>query len=123
MTAFSAQERQVPIIVCNTVADEEFPSEEMIAREKLQTGGVTFAVVDGITVILPRNARYIMQDKYQRWYFSEKYPVNSKDDWFPDKLPIQYVENGTIRLLSSKPNKNWRETRHKTIYREPRLHK
>lgn len=119
MTAAKAQDRTIPLIICSTIEDD-LPREEREARQRLAEGDVTFAVVDGITVILPRSARYIMQDKHQRWYFSEKYPVKSKEDWFPDKRPIQYIENGAVRLLTTKPNQHWHETRHRTIFREGR---
>lgn len=119
MTAVKAQEREIPVIICSTI-DDDLPREEREARRRLAEGDVTFAVVDGITVILPKSAKYIMQDKHQRWYFSEKYPVRSQEDWFPDKRPIQYTDKGAVRLLTTKSNKPWRETRHKTIFRESR---
>lgn len=119
MTVANALERDVPIIVCST-APEQMPKGEQEARQKFAEGDVVFAVVDGITVLLPKNAKYVMQDKYCRWYFSEKYPVYSKDDWFPDKLPIQYDHNGSIKLLQTKPEQSWENTRNKTIFRKPR---
>lgn len=119
MTAVKAQEREIPVIICSTI-DDELLRDEREARQRLAEGDVTFAVVDGITVILPKSAKYIMQDKHQRWYFSEKYPVRSQEDWFPDKRPIQYSDKGANRLLTTKSNKPWQETRYKTIFRENR---
>ncbi len=119
MTVANALERKVPIIVCSTAPDE-MPRGENEARQRFAQGDVVFAVVDGITVLLPRGAKYVMQDKYCRWFFSEKYPVYSKDDWFPDKLPIQYDDNGAIKLLRTKPEKSWVDTRNKTIFRKQR---
>lgn len=119
MTAANTRERGIPLIICSTI-DDDLPREECEARQRLAEGDVTFAVVDGITVILPKSAKYIMQDKHQRWYFSEKYPVRSQEDWFPDKRPIQYTDKGAVRLLTTKSNTPWRETRHKTIFRESR---
>lgn len=117
MSGYNTVVHQIPIIVCSTIGGE-IPNGEDEARKKFSAGDVVFAIIDGITVLLPSTAKYIMQDKYHRWYFSSKYPQKTKDDWFAEKRPIQYTSSGKLTLLQSNCVGGWGKTRHKTMFKK-----
>lgn len=71
-------------------------------------------VIDGVELMLPPDARHIMQDRRGIWYYSSKQPrvTNSYcSDWFMNKTPIIVLnEDGHPRALKTPPAERWQET-------------
>ncbi len=108
---------KIPLIICSTVK-ENLPKDEADARKRMADGDISFAIIDGVTVILPPTAKFIIQDRNNIWYFSDSFPRLTSEDWNPEKKPIQYNENGSVKLLVTKPKMPWQDTRQKTICRK-----
>lgn len=75
-----------------------------------------FAVIDGHKVFLPKEARYVMQDRRGLWFYSKRKPRLAEGDWTPNKVSIACVtERGCVRVLQTKPASTWLDTCQRTI--------
>ncbi len=72
-----------------------------------------YAVIEGVQVPLPLDARFYFQDKRGCWFWSTRKPRVKGDDWTPNKMPVQInTEKGHHRCLitARKAADAWRDT-------------
>ncbi len=72
-----------------------------------------FAVIDGVLIELPPEARFYMQDKRGSWFYSIRKPRPKFNDWTKFKTPIQprNEKGGFIpRVVQSPKAEDWENT-------------
>lgn len=90
------------------------------AKKPVQKAADVYAIIEGIPIALPGDAKYICQDKRGCWFFCARRPRIKDGDWTPNKTPIQLMnERGQLsaRVLITDTKSNWSTTLQTTIKR------
>ena len=90
------------------------------ARKEVQKEANVYAIIEGIPIALPSDAKYICQDKRGCWFYCARRPRIKDGDWTPNKNPIQlHNEKGNItaRVLITNTMASWTNTLQTTIKR------
>ena len=75
-----------------------------------------FAVIEGKKVYLPENARYVMQDSRGIWFFCNRKPRISEDDWTVNKTSIACkTDRGVVRALKTEARSPWLDSCQRTV--------
>ena len=75
-----------------------------------------FAVIDGRKIYLPEDARYVMQDSRGIWFFCNRKPRISEDDWTVNKTSIACkTHRGVVRALRTEAHSPWLDSCQRTI--------
>jgi hypothetical protein len=89
-------------------------------KREVHKGADVYAIIEGIPIALPRNAKYICQDKRGCWFFCARRPRIKDGDWTPNKTPIQIINDRgqlTARVLITDAKPHWANTLQTTIKR------
>jgi len=87
-----------------------------VALSKNNQGDGTYVIINRDKVVLPNDAKFVMQDKRGIWYYTSRHPRIKNNDWTPNKLPIQVKNNkGYVRPLMTDADSNWANTVQATI--------
>jgi len=90
------------------------------ARKEVQKVANVYAIIDGIPIALPKDAKYICQDKRGCWFYCARRPRIKDGDWTPNKNPIQLRNDRghiTARVLITDTKSSWTKTLQSTIKR------
>ena len=75
-----------------------------------------FAVIEGKKIYLPENARYVMQDSRGIWFFCNRKPRISEDDWTVNKTSIACkTDRGVVRALKTEARSPWLDSCQRTV--------
>ena len=75
-----------------------------------------FAVIEGKKIYLPEKARYVMQDSRGIWFFCNRKPRISEDDWTVNKTSIACkTDRGVVRALKTEARSPWLDSCQRTI--------
>ena len=75
-----------------------------------------FAIIDGKKIYLPEDARYVMQDSRGIWFFCNRKPRISEDDWTVNKTSIACkTTRGVVRALRTEARSPWLDSCQRTI--------
>lgn len=88
------------------------------ANQSIQKTAEVYAVIDGIPIALPKDAKFVCQDKRGCWYYCARRPRIKGGDWTPNKTPIQ-VKNvkGHTRVLQTDVKMPWEHTLQSAVKR------
>lgn len=69
---------------------------------------INFAIIEGIPIELPWDAKFIVQDKRGCWFYASRRPRIKEEDWTPKKHPIQiFTAQGHQRVLQTDVVNSW----------------
>lgn len=93
---------------------------DLSATQTVREEANVYAIIGGVPVGLPNDARYICQDVRGCWYFCNRKPRVKDNDWTPNKTPIQpHSPHGRLKasVVMTEVNPNWANTLQSTIKR------
>ena len=85
---------------------------------QVQETASVYAVVEGIPIALPDDAKCIVQDKRGCWFYCKRKPRIKHADWTPNKVPIQLRDHsGNLlpQVLKTNSFTPWQDSMQLTV--------
>lgn len=80
-------------------------------KQECMSGEMSFAIIEGVPIALPPEAKYVVQDMRGCWFYANRKPRKKEGDWTPLKHPIQInTSQGYQRVLRTDPMVNWEDS-------------
>lgn len=91
------------------------------AKNSIKIKFSVYAVISGVPIELPEEAKYVVQDKRGCWFHAQRKPRPDSGDWSANKVPIQLISSkGELLpkvLITPVSEEGWQNTVQQTIRR------